>query len=172
MNSESKDPEYYPVFYDFARAQKAHHLHKKKQRKLARRERAIFAELKKEQLCDDELYFSEIRELRETWDFEVSERKAASAIQDATDEAENKAYMERIQESFDTENRFSNLMEDWSVEFEAKNNAVLAAKEIERFNMANHTPEEVRKNGLEKIAHDVFEDKMMENIFGLNWLLD
>lgn len=70
--------------------------------------------------------------------------------------------MEKVEESIDKENRFSNSIEDLRPQIEAENNAVFVAQE----NISNRIPEE------ERIAYDLFEVNLMKNILGPNWLLD
>jgi hypothetical protein len=56
---------------------------------------------------------------------------------------------------------------------ETKHAAVRVAAEKERLAVANYTPEEQQIAELKKIEHDwLIEDKMLEEIFGPNWLIE
>jgi hypothetical protein len=172
LTVESKDGKLFPVFHEFSRAQESHKLHKKKQRESDRKERAVLAELKKEQDAEDSQMWLEIRELQEAHKIERSERKAASSIQDAIDEAEDKAFTEMVQKSIDMEKRSFHVMEESRLRVEAKDAAMVIAKENKRLAIANRTPEENQIAEVKLIANDLFEAKTLENILGPNWFLD
>jgi hypothetical protein len=63
-------------------------------------------------------------------------------------------------------------MKESRMKRETKHAAVRVAAEKERLAVANYTPEEQQIAELKKIEHDWLEDKMLEEIFGPNWLIE